>query len=63
MSISGRGRFCVLPCGEVRRQREEDADGEEELHKHSLSQRGLNLGERAQADLLLEGTEEARTLA
>lgn len=36
--------------------------GEEEVCKHSLSQRGLNLGARAQADLL-EGREEACTLA
>ena len=41
---------------------EEDDDDEEENIKHSLSDRGLNLGESAQADLLAGG-EEACTLA
>ncbi len=43
----------------------EDANAqeeEEEEYKHSLAQRGLNLSDIAQADLL-EGREEACTLA
>lgn len=45
-----------------RLKQSENADEEREEEEHSLSQRGLNLGERAQADLL-EGGEEAYTLA